>query len=192
MHGSAPPSVPAVPSGRPSSTDSPDRNASRYAAIRGGWSGGASRKTTGTDLSEYEGQTITETDHSSRIDTEVKAVREQYAEEAAEAAEAEIAEKNPALDVPLNYRPCTFWYCGTKLLMRITWSARRHGVSDEAVRHAVANAIRLVDTDDGLFIIGADLSGQLLELIARPVEAGDLVVFHAMPLRPVNAQRYLP
>lgn len=77
--------------------------------------------------------------------------------------------------------------------MRITRSARRHGVSDEAIRHAVANAIRVVDTDDGLFVIGANASGQMLELAARPTEAaGDLVVFHAMPLRPANAKRYLP
>lgn len=81
------------------------------------------------------------------------------------------------------------WY---KTWMRIAQSARRHGVSDEAIRHAVANAIRLIDTDDGLFVIGADASGRMLELIARPAEAGDLVVFHAMPLRPVNAKRYLP
>jgi len=78
------------------------------------------------------------------------------------------------------------------LHMRITRTARRHGVSDEAIRHAVANAIRLVDTDDGLFVIGADASGQLLELVTRPTEAGDLLVFHAMPLRPTNAKRYLP
>lgn len=76
--------------------------------------------------------------------------------------------------------------------MRITNSARRHGVRDEAIQHAVANAIRLVETDDGLFVIGADASGRMLELLARPAEDGDLVVFHAMPLRPANARRYLP
>lgn len=76
--------------------------------------------------------------------------------------------------------------------MQITVSARRHGVSDEAIRHAVTYAIRLIDTDDGVLIIGADASGQMLELVARPTEDGDLVVFHAMPLRPVNANRYLP
>jgi len=76
--------------------------------------------------------------------------------------------------------------------IRITRSARRHNVSDEAIRHAVANALRLVDTDDGLFVIGADAAGQLLELVARSTEADDLVVFHAMPLRPANAKRYLP
>jgi hypothetical protein len=38
------------------------------------------------------------------------------------------------------------WY----ITMRITKSARRHGVSDEAIRHAVTNAIRLIETDDGV------------------------------------------
>jgi hypothetical protein len=55
--------------------------------------------------------------------------------------------------------------------MRITKSARRHGVSDEAIRHAVTNAIRLIDTDDGVFAIGADAAGRMLEL-ARPVNRG--------------------
>jgi hypothetical protein len=75
--------------------------------------------------------------------------------------------------------------------VKITRSARRHGISDEAIRHA-ANAMRVIDTGDGLFIIGADAAGRMLELAGRPDEAGDLVVFHAMPLRPVNAKRYLP
>jgi hypothetical protein len=55
--------------------------------------------------------------------------------------------------------------------MRITHSARCHGVSDEAIQHAVVNAIRLVETDDGLFVIGADTSGQMLEWVAQPAEA---------------------
>jgi len=83
--------------------------------------------------------------------------------------------------------------------VKITRSARRHGVSDEAIRHAAANAVRVIDTSDGLFIIGADtagripgLAGRIPGLAGRPDEAGDLVVFHAMRLRPVNAQRYLP
>jgi len=76
--------------------------------------------------------------------------------------------------------------------VRITRSARRHGISDETIRHAAANAMRVIDTGDGLFIIGADAAGRMLELAGRPDEAGDLVVFHAMPLRPVNAKRYLP
>ena len=38
------------------------------------------------------------------MDAEVQAIRENYAEEETEAAEAEIAEKAAALDVPLNLR----------------------------------------------------------------------------------------
>lgn len=75
--------------------------------------------------------------------------------------------------------------------MRITPSARRHGISEEAIRHAVNNAVRMVEVEDGLFFIGADASGQMLELLARSTEGGELVVFHAMSLRPVNATRYL-
>jgi len=75
--------------------------------------------------------------------------------------------------------------------MRITRSARRHGISEEAIRHAVHNAVRMVEVEDGLFFIGADASGQMLELVARSTESGELVVFHAMSLRLVNATRYL-
>jgi len=75
--------------------------------------------------------------------------------------------------------------------MRITRSARRHDISEEAIRHAVNNAVRMVEVEDGLFLIGADASGQMLELVARSTEDGELVVFHAMTLRPVNATRYL-
>lgn len=75
--------------------------------------------------------------------------------------------------------------------MRIAPSARRHGVTDEAIRHALDNAVRLVQMDDGLFIIGADASGRLLELVGCRT-GQDGVVLHAMPLRAVNAKRYLP
>lgn len=81
------------------------------------------------------------------------------------------------------------WYTTA---VRITSSARSHGVSDQAIRHAVSNAIRLVYPDDGVFVIGADPAGRMLELVARTTEDGELLVFHAMPLRPVNAKRFLP
>ena len=80
------------------------------------------------------------------------------------------------------------WYT---TCVRIARSARRHGISEGAIRHAVTNAIRLIETDDGLFVIGANTSGRMLEVVARPTEAGGLIVFHAMPLRPTNGKRYL-
>ena len=39
----------------------------------------------------------------------------------------------------------------------------------------------MLDTDDGLFIIGADSAGRMLELIGRPTEDDDVVLFYAMP-----------
>lgn len=46
----------------------------------------------------------TNDDRHAHIDAEVAAVRADYAEEEAEAAETEIAERAAALDVPLNLR----------------------------------------------------------------------------------------
>ncbi|MDQ2849423.1 MAG: ribbon-helix-helix protein, CopG family [Actinomycetota bacterium] len=48
---------------------------------------------------------MTDTDHNSqRVTDEVNAIRAEYADEEAEAAEAEIAERNAALEIPLNLR----------------------------------------------------------------------------------------
>jgi predicted HicB family RNase H-like nuclease len=47
---------------------------------------------------------MSEEERDARIAAEVQAVRDEYAEEDAEAAEAEIAERNAALDMPLNLR----------------------------------------------------------------------------------------
>ena len=69
-------------------------------------------------------------------------------------------------------------------------AARDAPIADPLARLAVRG--QPSRRDDGLFVIGADASGRMLELVARPAEAGDLLVFHAMPLRPVNAKRYLP
>lgn len=47
---------------------------------------------------------MSEHERNARIDAQVRAIRAEYAEEEAEAAEAEIAERNATLDVPLNLR----------------------------------------------------------------------------------------
>ena len=47
---------------------------------------------------------MNEQQRSARIEADVQAIRAEYAEEEAEAAEAEIAERRSALDVPLNLR----------------------------------------------------------------------------------------
>ena len=54
--------------------------------------------------------------------------------------------------------------------MRITSSARRHGVSDVDIAHAWTQALRLVefeyDGEERLLVIGPRADGQLLELVA--------------------------
>ena len=62
-------------------------------------------------------------------------------------------------------------------------SARRHGISEEDVRHACRNAIRVTRLDDLLMFVGAGYSGLMLEVgVSTRCEAPRIV--HAMPARP--------
>lgn len=47
---------------------------------------------------------MTDHERGARVDAEVQASRDEYAEEEAEAADVEVAERNAMLDVPLNLR----------------------------------------------------------------------------------------
>lgn len=71
--------------------------------------------------------------------------------------------------------------------MEIADSARKHGVSDEAIVHAWENAIKLAEFEyegeERLFVIGPDSSGNLLELVVVPA-AEPTRVIHADRLRP--------
>lgn len=62
--------------------------------------------------------------------------------------------------------------------------ARRHGVEDTDIWHAVRNATRLVVMDDELtMLIGPATDGSLLEVGVLDLDGDDPVVIHAMPLR---------
>ena len=66
--------------------------------------------------------------------------------------------------------------------MEIVGSARKHGLTDDQIRHALRNTIRvLVDPDDESleWWIGPDDAGQLLELLV----VDEIRVIHAMPCR---------
>ncbi|HEX6878071.1 MAG TPA: hypothetical protein VF165_20610 [Nocardioidaceae bacterium] len=71
--------------------------------------------------------------------------------------------------------------------MRISESARKHGVDDEDIVHAWDNAIRYVeydyDGDERLLVIGADRHGRMLELVAVPADEPTRII-HADRLRP--------
>lgn len=70
--------------------------------------------------------------------------------------------------------------------MRITDSARKHGITDDAMLHAVANAIRIIEQEyDGeirQLIIGADNTARLLEIVVIADEPPRII--HADILRP--------
>ncbi len=69
--------------------------------------------------------------------------------------------------------------------MRIGEPARKHGIADEDMLHAIRNAIRQVDMDDGMTMsIGAARDGALLEIGVLDFEGEDPVIIHVMRLRP--------
>ena len=67
--------------------------------------------------------------------------------------------------------------------MEIADNARKHGVAEEEIEHAVRNAVRVVGQDDRDLYIGADRTGRLLEVVVLD-DDGQPVAIHAMTLRP--------
>ena len=70
-------------------------------------------------------------------------------------------------------------------------SARRHGISEARILQAIAESAGVYATenpltgdDDLLLLLGHDQAGVPLEVVARELEDGSLVVFHAMVMRP--------
>jgi uncharacterized DUF497 family protein len=70
--------------------------------------------------------------------------------------------------------------------IRIVISASKHGISNADIMHAWRNAVRLVEYEylgeERLLVIGPDMSGSMLELVAVPVGSPTRVI-HADRLR---------
>jgi hypothetical protein len=63
-------------------------------------------------------------------------------------------------------------------------SARRHGIADDDIVHAVEHALAVGEQDDGkVLYLGADRAANLLEVVAVAREDGSEVVIHAMRMR---------
>lgn len=72
--------------------------------------------------------------------------------------------------------------------MEIHRSARRHGIDDTDMLHAVEHSLAVEDLGedpDRWLVVGPDAAGNLLELVVLVTSEGDEIVIHAMPLRPV-------
>lgn len=69
--------------------------------------------------------------------------------------------------------------------MEVADSARKHGVGDEDIEHAVRNPVRVVPGEGRDLIIGADRAGRLLEVVVLDDDPNEEpILIHAMPLRP--------
>jgi hypothetical protein len=67
----------------------------------------------------------------------------------------------------------------------IAESARRHGVADVDIHHALANTVRSFVGDNITISIGPDRAGRLVEVGWIPTDDGEEIVVHAMrPARP--------
>jgi hypothetical protein len=65
-------------------------------------------------------------------------------------------------------------------------AARKHGISDDDIRHAVTNALAAITTPerpDVTMLIGPDRTTRLLEIGILAADDNDYVI-HAMPARP--------
>ena len=71
------------------------------------------------------------------------------------------------------------------VVVEILSSAREHGISDDEIRHGFNNAVAAItapDQPDFTMVLGADLSGQLLEIGVFPADDNDYAI-HAMRAR---------
>ena len=70
-------------------------------------------------------------------------------------------------------------------------SARKHGIDDEEMLHAIEYALGVADLGDGRTLhLGPDSAANLLEVIVQERRGGPPLVIHAMRMRS-QYQRYL-
>jgi uncharacterized DUF497 family protein len=65
-------------------------------------------------------------------------------------------------------------------------SARRHGVVDEDIHHAIDHALAIEDAGedpDRWLVIGPDRAGNLLEVVVLTTVEDTQLAIHAMPMR---------
>lgn len=70
--------------------------------------------------------------------------------------------------------------------MEVHPSARKHGVVDEDIRHAVDHALAIEDAGedpDRWLVIGPDRAGNLLEVVVLVPNEGAQLAIHAMRMR---------
>ncbi len=64
-------------------------------------------------------------------------------------------------------------------------SARKHGIADEDIEHAIEHALVAADDDDKVLYLGPDRAGNMLEIVTVVRDDGTEIVIHAMAMRPI-------
>ncbi|KGN37085.1 DUF4258 domain-containing protein [Knoellia subterranea] len=71
--------------------------------------------------------------------------------------------------------------------MKVNDSARRHGIDERDILHAVEHAAYVSEPDDEVpakqFVLGFDTQGRLLELVVLTFDSRSRLVIHAMKAR---------
>lgn len=63
-------------------------------------------------------------------------------------------------------------------------SARKHGIADDDIMHAVEHAVAIGEQDDGkVLYLGPDRAANVLEVISVARDDGSEIVIHAMRMR---------
>ncbi len=71
--------------------------------------------------------------------------------------------------------------------MKIHASARKHGVAELDLLHAIDHALAIEDAGedpDRWLVFGPDRAGNLLEVVVLITLGGEQLAIHAMPMRP--------
>lgn len=79
--------------------------------------------------------------------------------------------------------------------MRIHASARKHGVADEDIRHAVDHALVIEDIGedpDRWLVLGPDRAANMLEVVVLSTVEGTELAIHAMSMRPIYERLLRP
>jgi hypothetical protein len=64
-------------------------------------------------------------------------------------------------------------------------SARKHGLSDEDIEHAVSCAMSIDDQDDDLRLyLGPSRNAELIEIVTVVENGNEEIAIHAMTMRP--------
>jgi hypothetical protein len=68
--------------------------------------------------------------------------------------------------------------------LEICWTARRYGIADEDILHAVEHALAVGEQDDSnVLYLGPDRAANLLEVVSVVREDGSEILIHAMRMR---------